>query len=111
MMPGAHRLALEDALRAMRAVQQFNWEQAAPGMRMPEPHPVRIVETICFADSKKSRALQLADLSASIIGAQLREEAFVQPFFNLLRLQLQSSVAPLFLGLDDPHTARKPQNL
>jgi hypothetical protein len=106
---GSHRTSLEDALRTVRALEKVNWDEIAPGMEFPESPPVYIAETVCFADTKKSRALQLADVCASIIGNYINEQDYATPFFNVLRSQLKSSWAPLFLGTDNPHQTRRPR--
>ena len=69
----------------------------------PEPHFAHIADTIYFGHSKESRALQLADLCATILALTLRGDPVVQPFTQLLRPSLKNQVAPLFLGMDKPH--------
>jgi hypothetical protein len=86
-----HKASLESALQATRIMERWNWRAAgATDIPAPEPHFVHIAETICFANSERSRLVQLADVCATIIALEVRLDSTARPFFNLLLPLLKS---------------------
>jgi hypothetical protein len=74
-----------------------NWRQnAKSGLSLREimPQALHIADTVYFGDSKTSRALQIADVCCSTIREHFLNNPSAQPYFDILRPQMQNDNMP-----------------